>query len=46
MPILCDECGIVIAVGFGCDERVRITETTKMIVVLKRTEDSSDGIDA
>ena len=46
LPILCDECGIVIAVGFGCDERVRITETTKMIVVLKRTEDSSDGIDA
>lgn len=46
LPLLCDECGIVLAVGFGCDERVRITETTKTVVVLKKTEESNDGIDA
>lgn len=38
LPILCDECGIVLAVGFGCDERVRITETTTSVLVLKKTE--------
>lgn len=46
LPILCDDRGIILAVGFGCDERVRITGTTKNVLVLKKTEDTSYGVDA
>lgn len=46
LPILCDEDGIVLAAGFGCDERVRITEATARIAVLKKTEDNDNGNDA
>ncbi len=39
MPILCDEEGIVLVAGFGCDERVRITSDTETVLVLKKMED-------
>ena len=33
LPILTDDDGILMAVGFGCDERVRVTEGTKRVLV-------------
>lgn len=40
VPILCDEEGIVLVAGFGCDERVRITKDTKRVLMLKKRGDS------
>ncbi len=39
VPLVCDDRGIVIVGGFGCDERVAITPSTKRILVLKKTEE-------
>ncbi len=36
IPLLCDDEGIVLVGGFGCDERVRITEETQTVLVLKK----------
>ena len=33
MPIVCDDSGIVLVPGFGCDERLKITADTKHIAV-------------
>ncbi len=38
-PILCDEDGIVLVVGFGCDRRVCITADTEKVLMITRTED-------
>lgn len=38
-PVLCDEQGIVMVVGFGCDERVRITEMTTDVLWMEKTEE-------
>ena len=38
IPVLCDEQGIVMVVGFGCDERVRITEATTDVLWIGTTE--------
>ena len=38
-PLLCDENGIVIAYGFGCDERTKLTDSTETVLVLAKTED-------
>lgn len=32
-PIVCDEKGIVLVTGFSCDERVKLDETTKQVLV-------------
>jgi len=34
IPILYDEKGIVLVYGFGCDERVKVTDETKQVLVL------------
>ncbi len=34
VPIVCDDQGIVLVAGFGCDERVRITPDTQTVLVL------------
>ncbi len=39
VPLVCDERGIVIVGGFGCDERVAITPNTKRILMLKKMEE-------
>ena len=39
VPILCDEDGIILVAGFGCDERVRITESTDRVMMLKKIGD-------
>lgn len=39
VPVLCDECGIVLVVGFDCDERVSITSDTETVLILKKMED-------
>jgi len=33
LPILTDDDGILMAVGFGCDERVRVTDKTERVLV-------------
>lgn len=38
LPLLCDEDGIIAAFGFGCDERVKITDQTKQVLVFAKTE--------
>lgn len=38
IPLLCDETGIVLVFGFGCDERVRITPSTVTVAVLEEQE--------
>ncbi len=38
-PILCDEDGIVLVVGFGCDRRVCITADTQNVLLITRMED-------
>ncbi len=45
VPILCDSEGIVMVVGFGCDERVRITEATADVLCFEKTEDVYYGDD-
>ena len=32
-PILCDDVGVVLVPGYGCDERVRPTDDTKHFLV-------------
>lgn len=32
-PLLCDDAGVVLVPGFACDERVRVTDTTKHYLV-------------
>ncbi|MBP3435596.1 MAG: tRNA lysidine(34) synthetase TilS [Clostridia bacterium] len=39
IPLLCDSRGIVLVAGFGCDERVRITDTTADVLWMGKTED-------
>lgn len=39
VPLLCDNEGILIPFGFACDERVKITEQTKKILVFEKTEE-------
>lgn len=34
-PILCDEGGVILIPGYGCDERVRVTDDTKHFLVCK-----------
>jgi len=34
IPVLCDEKGIVLVYGFGCDERAKVTAETKQVLVL------------
>ncbi|MBP5303543.1 MAG: tRNA lysidine(34) synthetase TilS [Clostridia bacterium] len=36
IPVLTDEEGIVMVYGFGCDERVKITEDTKQVIVFAK----------
>lgn len=36
VPLLCDEKGIVMPYGFACDERVRVTDQTKEILVFEK----------
>ncbi len=45
IPVLCDADGIVSVVGFGCDERVRITETTTNVLWMEKTEGKNNGFD-
>ncbi len=45
IPILCDAEGIVLVAGFGCDERVRITETTTSVLWMEKTEVENNGFD-
>lgn len=35
VPLVCDGEGIVLVTGFGCDERVRIDESTRRVLVLE-----------
>lgn len=39
VPVLCDENGIALVAGLGCDERVRIQASTETVLLLIRTED-------
>ena len=39
VPLVCDDQGIVIVGGFGCDERVALTPNTTRVLVLKKTEE-------
>ncbi len=39
VPILCDDQGIILVAGFGCDERVRITKDTNRVMMLKKMGD-------
>ncbi len=41
IPIVCDEQGIVLVCGFGCDERVRITADTQTVLLIEKEEDVS-----
>lgn len=34
-PVLCDEIGVILIPGYGCDERVRVTDDTKHFLVCK-----------
>ncbi len=38
IPVLCDACGIVAVVGFGCDERVRVCPDTARVLVIKEED--------
>lgn len=42
IPILCDESGVILVYGFGCDERVRITPDTKTVLWIAKEEDIYD----
>ena len=33
LPVVCDRQGIVLVPGFGCDERVRLTESSEQILL-------------
>ncbi len=35
-PLLCDKNGIFLVDGFGCDERVKLTDTTKTVLVFAK----------
>ena len=39
VPILCDDSGIALVCGFGCDERVAITEATKTVLLVIKEEE-------
>ena len=39
IPVIADNSGIVLVFGFGCDERVRITEATTRVLLLEKTEE-------
>ena len=43
IPIVCDSQGILLVCGFGCDERVRITEKTKTVLLFEKEEDVYDN---
>ncbi len=38
-PIVCDENGIVLLVGFSCDDRVKLDDTTKRVFLLWPADD-------
>lgn len=38
MPLLCDENGILLVPGFGCDERAKLTPQTEQVLVFAKTE--------
>lgn len=38
VPILCDDAGIVLIAGFSCDERVRLDEHTRRVLLFYRAE--------
>ena len=38
IPVLCDAQGIVAVVGFGCDERVRISHDTTRVLMIKKED--------
>ncbi len=46
LPVLCDDNGIVLVAGYGCDERVRITDETATVLLLEKTGVKKNGIDA
>lgn len=39
IPVICDDCGIILVPGLGCDERVRVTEDTKRVFLLVKVEE-------
>ncbi len=39
LPIVCDETGIVLVFGFGCDERVQVSSDTVFVAVLEKEEE-------
>lgn len=45
VPILCDNQGILLVVGFGCDERVRITPATQTVLVFCEQDIWADLVD-
>lgn len=36
-PVLCDDAGVILVPGFSCDERVKITDNTRRILVCRIT---------
>ncbi len=47
VPVLCDSRGIVLAAGFGCDERVKILPSASRVLAFRPTEftDGKGGAD-
>lgn len=39
IPVLCDQNGIVLIDGFGCDERVKITKATERVLLLENVKE-------
>jgi tRNA(Ile)-lysidine synthase len=39
IPILCDNDGVILVFGFGCDERVRITDGTEKILMIEKIKE-------
>ncbi len=40
VPVVCDECGVVLVVGYGCDARVTIDEQTDRIGCLLKLDEN------
>ena len=38
-PLLCDEAGVLLVPGYGCDERVRVSEATKHFLVWQKASE-------
>lgn len=43
VPVLCDENGIIMVYGFGCDERVRINDETKQVLLVYEVTQTPDS---